>query len=335
VTLSGHLLTTYSDAGVRTGSEGEVPAVVTSIGRGYYTNNLVATVTLGTSGGDELEYDLNPLFPAPRLITDLHLFDRPVTLGNVTQLDGVARFDLTFGLASLTHVAADSFLDNTEFPLGKAVSPTPGAYAIGELDGGTGTLTGYVADAAGKVYGLTNHHVVTDLAGNTSVGKLVYQPGPAFDNPTPFGNVVAWTPAVSGSRNDSALIAVAASDNRTAYTDWNANVGYIQPHGTGTVAVGDLVYKFGFWGGKMGLVVAVNQTISVTYEDGSVVSFPGQIVVASAENGIEWVIPGDSGSLVTAYDGTRVAQVFAGNEIAGIASPIQNVLDSLHVHFLN
>ena len=334
-TLSGTTLTSYDTDGNHVGSTAQVPIDTTSIGRGSYSAALVPKVTIGTFSGDELEYDLNPLFLGGRLIDDFPLSGPGYAayVGNATQEDGVARFMANGGFESTGFSYA---LDPSQYPLGAPVSPTPGAYAIGELDGGTGSLTGYVQDAQGNILGLTNHHVVSSEAtGDTYVGKPVYQPGPAFPGSTPIGNVVSWTPAVNHALNDSATFSTSSYDPRTAYTDWNGNLGYIQAHGEGNVQVGDLVYKFGFWGTREGIVVATGFTLSVQGLDGNTYEYDNQIIVASAEGGISWIIPGDSGSLVTSYDGTRVAQVFAGNGTIGAASPIQTVTESLGVSFMN
>lgn len=322
VVLTSGTLTTIGVSSIQVG-----PA--TALAVGYFTNPLLPKVTT-SSGSDITEWDVNPLFPTGRMIASYDYskaYGHPVTfsLGTVRQEDGVPRFLKTGGYL-------DTDFESLQYPLGGALKPAPGGAAIGPVnDNQTGTLTGYVTGPDGTVYALTNRHVVA-IDEVPTVGEPMRQPGAYFgDDGRAFGVVSAI-----GVNVDSALIRLNDQtdyDPRYGYTQPDGSLGYLNLTGHTELKVGDLAYKFGFWGVSMGLVVATNATASVRYGT-AIITFSGITVIAGVEAGLSFVIPGDSGSMVTNYNGVRTAQVFAGNNSVGIVTPLTAVLHEFGVSLL-
>jgi hypothetical protein len=350
---SGYTLGTFDQYGTQLNSFEVLTGFVglrPTFGVDYLGNSLIGRPDVAYSDpvtGDTFvdEWDTGGPFVGGRLIdhVDLNFFDpsinaAPVQLGSVSQVNGVTRFDLNGGLLSTYSAEA---LDGGN-PLTGPLDPAPGGAAIGpEISQQAGTLTGYVQDANGTTYGLTNEHVVvpegTGPAG--AIGSNQVQPGPYFDGPyrslgtvTQYGDLSQSVDAALIKLNDPSDI-----DTRSAYQKPDGSLGYVQAHGTGTVKVGDLVYAVGVFGTVEGLVIATGATAEVTGEPGvpagQPTTFSDQIVMAGVDFGVQDIIPGDSGSLVISQDGTRVAMAFAGGSQIGIAMPIQSVLNNLGVSF--
>jgi hypothetical protein len=295
-----------------------------SLAVGYLAQAMVPHPVVA-AGSTVETWDSHPLFPDGRRLAALDM-GRPVTVGTMTQLDGLARFGKT-GIAFSTEQF--EFYD-AKWPLSEPLDPAPGGAAIGPSPARqTGTLTGYVRDENGVIYGLTNRHVVSvDHADPT--GSVISQPGGAFSAaPRPLGKVTSFIPLRSSNKADAALFRL---DNQSDFVTTHGIGGTsVQTHGMGTAANGTLVYKFGFWGVALGLVVSTDDTIRV--RDGAATyEFTGQSVVAQADAGIGWIQPGDSGSLVTDARGLRVGQAFAGGGAYGIFTPIGSVFEELGLH---
>jgi len=343
--LSDGKVRVFSPNGLQEGSTVGVPDAV-SIGVGYETQQLVPYVEVTTSDNRLLELDTNVLFSQnggrvvstrsldPSTTTTPSLSENSSWVGTVHQLDGLARYSKTGGLLGTNPDGGYQTYDASTL-LGSPQTSPVGASAIGNQSGGTGTLTGYVQLPDGTFAGLSNRHVVADVQGNAAIGTVITQPGPYFKGGVAFGTVKSFTP-VGYQLNDSSLITL------NSQSQVNFNYGYTNAGDdtdlktirtnpvTATVHPGDIIYKFGFWGTARGIVIAVNQTVQVN-DEGRNLTYTNQVLVASAESGVSWIIPGDSGSLVVDLNGDWVGQVFAGSTVTGIFSPIQTVLNSLGV----
>lgn len=332
-----HDLSVYSPAGDRLAGFPVLAGIVgpATVGVGYLGTSLVPHPIVA-AGGILESWDSHPLFPEGRRVKwhDFNVaYARPTDIraGTMRQLDGLARFaesGSTLGEQRFTTLDA-------RWPLTEPEAIPLGGAAIGPVGHRqTGTLTGYLRDVDGTIYGLTNRHVPD--TGGPVVGTAVQQPGGGFapgGAGKVIGEVTRATVPSSDQPNDAdaAIFRLAdqtAFDPRHGYTRPDGTLGTVQTHGFGTAAPGTLVYHYGFWGVTLGLVVATGQT--VTIEDGTHrYVYRGQTEVAAADAGSGWIQPGDSGSLVTDQHGRRVGQVFAGSSTIGIFPPLATVFAAL------
>lgn len=338
-----------------------------SVGVGYLGQSLVPHV-LVAAGGVLENWDAHPLFPTGRRlgVFDYNAaYDRDAAdlrAGTVRQLDGLARVErggfylstdgeeAHYGALAPTYTTEEGHKTllfpaeaqssapyatplAAQWPLSEPLNSVVGGAAIGPAGHNqTGTLTGYVRSDDGVVYGLTNRHVVA-VEGEPLVGTNVVQPGGGFGGTRVVGTVTATTTpdALADNFADVAAYAATTFDPRHGYERPDGTLGTVQTHGFGATHVGRLVYKFGFWGVRLGLVIADDATVSVRDGDATY-TYTHQLVAASADGSFSWVQPGDSGSLVTDQTGLRVGQVFAGSAAVGIFSPLSAVFDAVGLH---
>ena len=207
--------------------------------------------------------------------------------------------------------------------------PVPIGISIGNAKIGNvctaGTLGARVKDNAGKVYVLSNYHVL--FAGSGAVGDNVTQPGGLDTNCSISASDVIATVG-SGFDNklvDAALALIVGNSVGNA----TPSDGYGTPKSDPVGAViGESVQKYGRTSSlTKGEILVIDWSGTVggdPYED--------QIVVYSSKK--PFVKSGDSGSLVvTDPDNEPVGLLFAGTDSGkyGIVNEIDNVLDALGV----
>jgi len=227
--------------------------------------------------------------------------------------------------------------------------PAPLGYSVGHPAITAGTIGARVRDALGRVYILSNNHVLANSNGATS-GDPTYQPGP-FDGGTAADQIATLsdfqTILFTGANNtiDAAIAmsSVAVLDNAVPSDD-----GYGMPNSTiyGD-ANGDGLFdnRDGLLGLNVqkygrttklthGQITGVNATVSVCYEATDfictkIARFVDQLIISPAgfSNG------GDSGSLIVTDDANLnpVALLFAGSSTVTIANRIDLVLNRFGV----
>lgn len=227
--------------------------------------------------------------------------------------------------------------------------PAPLGYSVGHPNITAGTIGARVRDALGRVYILSNNHVLANSNGAT-IGDPTYQPGP-FDGGTSADQIATLsdfqTILFSGANNTIdaaiALSSVAVLDNAVPSDD-----GYGMPNSTiygdanhdglfdDRNALLDLnVQKYGRTTKLThGQITGVNATVSVCYEAvdficTKIARFVDQLIISPAgfSNG------GDSGSLIVTDDANLnpVALLFAGSSTVTIANRIDLVLNRFGV----
>lgn len=217
--------------------------------------------------------------------------------------------------------------------------PAPNGFSVGHPDITAGTIGARVKDAEGKVYILSNNHVIANSNAAT-IGDAILQPGPA-DGGTladEIGTLSDYEPISFSASNtmDAAIAAV----NGTDLTGATPSSAYGAP-GTSAVdpALGLGVQKFGrTTGHTTGSIVATNVTISVCYEPAfpwgcnAAATFTDQFEVQSGTNS-DFSAGGDSGSLIVTNDGQNnpVGLLFAGGGGSTFANPISLVFDRFNV----
>lgn len=182
-------------------------------------------------------------------------------------------------------------------------------YITTTLDGGTGEAagTGMVLTSDGEI--LTNHHVVE---GATSIAVQVVSTGESYD-----ADVVGYDPT-----HDVAVLQLDDASGLDTVTTDTAE----------TVSVGDTVTGVGNANGDggaasaaAGTVAAVDQSITVSSEDGGAASRLTGLIEVDAD-----IIPGDSGGALYDDDGEVVGMNTAASsgsaDITGYAVPIAQAL---------
>lgn len=192
--------------------------------------------------------------------------------------------------------------------------------SIGLRNGGTGTLGGLVEDENGQRYALTNNHVAADS--NRALALTpVHHPGPADGLGYAIGKLARFEPIYFDRANlvDAALVAL-EPDVQVDPT----------PHANTTTArVGWRVQKTGRTSGRTeGQVLGRNATVDVDFGTQGVARFRGQIIT-------DYMLdPGDSGSVLMSTSGHPVALGFAGSDSISLHTPINLVLRTLAVRFV-
>ena len=232
----------------------------------------------------------------------------------------------------------------------KRQRPAPVGFSVGHPAITAGSIGGRVVDGAGKVYVLSNNHVLANSNG-ASIGDAALQPGP-FDGGTApadkIGTLAAFKPInFSGGANTiDAAIALSTADNVANATP--ADEGYGMPssvifgdaNGDGVfddknALLGLPVQKYGRTTKlTRGTITGINATVSVCYEVLFIfcvkqATFVDQLIIEpGAFSG-----GGDSGSLIVADDGTNrpVGLLFAGSGTQTIANRIDLVLNNFGV----
>ena len=221
----------------------------------------------------------------------------------------------------------------------------------GDLFCTVGTITARLIDNDGNIYAASNNHVyalenglnVKDDDGedvDTIIGSAVLQQGrvdmsagcgtPEEIADSEIGTLTAFVP-ISFSGDNRVDAAIALSD-----TDLLGNATPSDGYGTptsSTVPMTDLffrqtVLKYGRTTGfTSGNVDAINATVNITY-DGGTARFVGQIIV----KGRDFLLSGDSGSLLVTENNEPIGLLFAGSNRGpgyAMANQIDDVLSEL------
>src|SRR6058998_1798461 len=227
--------------------------------------------------------------------------------------------------------------------------PAPSGFSVGHPAITAGTIGARVRDALGRVYILSNNHVLANSNGAT-IGDAEYQPGP-FDGGTAADQIATLTDFqtinFTGADNtiDAAIALSSTSllDNATpsddAYGMPNATI-YGDANGDGlfddpNALLGLNVQKYGRTTRLThGQITGVNATVTVCY------AASGLTCTKSARYVDQFIIEpgtfsggGDSGSLIVTDDGNLnpVALLFAGSSTVTIANRIDLVLNRFGV----
>jgi len=227
----------------------------------------------------------------------------------------------------------------------KRQRPAPLGYSVGHPAITAGTIGARVRDALGRVYILSNNHVLAHT-NDASIGDPAYQPGP-FDGGTAADQIatlndfqtISFTANASNTMDAAiALSSAAVLDNATP-----ADAGYGMPSsriygdadGDGlfddrNALLGVNVQKYGRTTRHThGQITGVNATVTVCYAGSGFVCtksarFVDQLIISpGAFSG-----GGDSGSLIVTDDGNLnpVALLFAGSGTVTIGNRIDLVL---------
>ena len=222
--------------------------------------------------------------------------------------------------------------------------PAPLGYSVGHPDITAGTIGARVRDALGRVYILSNNHVLANTNG-ASVGDAEYQPGP-FDGGTGVDQIATlsdFQPINFANGNNTMDAAIAISgvdvlDNATPSDDgygMPSSTIYGDADGDGLIddrnaLLGLNVQKYGRTTRLThGQITGVNATVTVCYAVSGFTCtrsarFVDQLIISPAgfSNG------GDSGSLIVTDDGhlSPVGLLFAGSSTVTIANRIDLVL---------
>lgn len=227
--------------------------------------------------------------------------------------------------------------------------PAPAGYSVGHPAITAGTIGARVRDALGRVYILSNNHVLANSNG-ASIGDAAYQPGP-FDGGTAADQIATLSDfqsiAFNGTNNTMdaaiALSSVAVLDNAVPSDDgygMPSSTIYGDANGDGlfddrNALLGLNVQKYGRTTRlTRGQITGVNATVVVCYAVSDFVCtksarFVDQLLISPAgfSNG------GDSGSLIVTDDGNLnpVGLLFAGSSTITIANRIDLVLNRFGV----
>jgi hypothetical protein len=227
--------------------------------------------------------------------------------------------------------------------------PASLGFSVGHPSITAGTIGARVRDALGRVYILSNNHVLAN-SNNASIGDPEYQPGP-FDGGTAADQIATLTDFQTisftgvGNTMDAAiaLTSLAVLDNATpadaGYGMPNAKI-YGDANGDGMfddrgALLGLNVQKYGRTTQHThGQIVGVNATVDVCYEVSGFTCtkfarFVDQLIIGPAG----FSAGGDSGSLIVTDDANLnpVALLFAGSSTVTIANRLDLVLSRFGV----
>ena len=224
--------------------------------------------------------------------------------------------------------------------------PAPMGYSVGHPAITAGTIGARVRDALGRVYILSNNHVLANSNGAT-IGDPEYQPGP-FDGGTAADQIATLSDFqvidfAGGSNSIDAAIALSSTsvlDNATPADDGygmpNATI-YGDANGDGlfddvNALLGLNVQKYGRTTHLThGQITGVNATVTVCYDGACLKSarYVDQLIISPGG----FSGGGDSGSLIVTDDANLnpVALLFAGSATVTIANRIDLVLNRFGV----
>ena len=212
--------------------------------------------------------------------------------------------------------------------------------SVGHRDITAGTLGCFVTTRETGLCMLSNNHVLAD-ENRAAIGDLVLQPGRYDGGEVPedvAGRLAEFVPlqVAGANRVDAALATVAEGIGVEAGRLGDDPLG-AEPVAPADV-LGERVTKEGRTTGRTsGVVSAFNvQRVLVQYDIADALRFDGQIEV-QGEDGGDFSLGGDSGSLVVTEEGLRpVGLLFAGSDQGGpgggsvtYVNPIEEVLDLL------
>jgi len=215
--------------------------------------------------------------------------------------------------------------------LTRRMRPVRGGISVGHHAITAGTIATGCYDATAspgipsRFYLLSNNHVLAN-SNVAAVGDAILQPG-AYDGGTVQADTIGhlsrfvtiqFTDGSASPPVNEVDAAIAEVDlvDLDRHIHWVGNLRGIVP----TPAVGLSLCKCGRTTGfTTGQIVNINATVDVTYGDGKVARFIGQLVTSVMS------APGDSGSLVADLFGNAVGLLFAGSSRATIVNPITAV----------
>jgi CARDB len=228
--------------------------------------------------------------------------------------------------------------------------PAPMGFSVGHPAITAGTIGARVRDALGRVYILSNNHVLANSNG-ASIGDPEYQPGP-YDGGTSADQIATLTDfqvisfASNGSNTIDAAIALSSTDlldnavpsddgygmpNSTIYGDSDGDGFFDDP----SALLGINVQKYGRTTRLThGQITGVNATVTICYEVSGfsctkTARYVDQLIISPGT----FSGGGDSGSLIVTDDGNvnPVALLFAGSSSVTIGNRIDLVLNRFGV----
>lgn len=194
--------------------------------------------------------------------------------------------------------------------------------SIGQEGAGTGTLGGVVEDENGFRYVLTNNHVAA-RSNDSRVLAPLYHPGPADGLGQRFGVLARFEPIYFDRPNlfDAALVRLDS--------DYLGVLNRYEPDTT-TGRTGWMVQKFGRTTHLTeGKVIGRNATVDVNFGSKGTARFTDQLVTT------HMLEPGDSGSVLLSRSRHPIGLSFAGSDTISLHSPINLVLRTLSVSFVD
>lgn len=233
-----------------------------------------------------------------------------------------------------TDVEGVGYVHKFQIPQRKRHRPVPGGVSVGlplsvvDFRFG-GTLGVVVVDSKdpGRIFGLSNNHVLAD-ENRVKMGAAVVQPatldgGGEGDR---IARLARYVPLKFDNKRNWMDAAAAEFDNPEIAE--RSLVGIGRPTGSGNPSLGLLVRKSGRTTGLTeGIVREMNfDVFNISYELGMV--RVDDVIVIRGSSG-SFSKPGDSGSAVVDPQGRVVALLFAGSEIVTFAIPIKRVLRRL------
>ncbi len=220
-------------------------------------------------------------------------------------------------------------------PTARFDRPVPIGVSTGHPNITAGTIGARVKDSSGKLFVLSNNHVLAD-SNNAAIGDDILQPGAYDGGSIPddiYASLYAFTPIDFSGADNTMDAAIAESDN-TLLGNATPSDGYgIPANQTTPPAAGQSVQKYGRTTGlTQGTIDSLHATVSVCYEGYPVctlaATFVEQIIIVDGS----FSEGGDSGSLVvTSNTNQPVALLFAGSSSHTIATPIDIVLNEFSV----
>ena len=193
-----------------------------------------------------------------------------------------------------------------------------------------GTFGAVVADDLGKLYVLSNHHVLAN-ENSLPIGSPIFQPGLLDGGDVSSDQIATLTRFVTLQISEPNTVDCAIAEAlQSSLVD--ADILQIgAPKGTATAMLNMTVEKFGRTSAlTAGIVSSIDTDVKVGYDLGTLI-FQGQILIAN-QGGKAFSAAGDSGSLILEQaSGKAVGLLFAGSASHTIANHIDAVLTSLNV----
>ena len=232
----------------------------------------------------------------------------------------------------------------------KRQRPAPMGFSVGHPAITAGTIGARVRDALGRVYILSNNHVLAN-SNNANIGDPEYQPGP-YDGGTAADQIATLSDfqqisfAAAGANTIDAAIALSSTDlldnsvpadegygmpNSAIYDDADGNGAFDDE----STLLGLNVQKYGRTTHLThGQITGVNATVTICYAVSGFTCtksarYVDQIIIAPNT----FSAGGDSGSLIVTDDANLnpVALLFAGSSSITIANRIDLVLNRFGV----
>jgi hypothetical protein len=266
------------------------------------------------------------------------LLERPDIAGLPQALDGIP---VTARVTGLLMALSDPT---------KRARPAPPGFSVGHPAITAGTIGARVRDALGRVYILSNNHVLAN-SNNATIGDATYQPGP-FDGGTAADSIATLADfqiiTFSNTATNTIDAAIALSNTTVLDNATPSDDGYGMPNATifgdsnhdgvfdnPNALLGRNVQKYGRTTRLThGQITGVNATVTICYEVSDFTCtkstrFVDQLIISPGT----FSGGGDSGSLIVTDDGNLnpVALLFAGSSSVTIANRIDLVLNRFGV----